>query len=70
MSHVTRSEAERERDLRTLAERLQFAVEKHGDRFTLTRTNDLERPEIEKDLTLQQAEDLLRTWKLRGLGGG
>jgi hypothetical protein len=61
---------DREAHLRTLAKELQFSVEKHGDRFTLTRTADVSRPERETDLTLDQMEALLRRWKLRGLGGG
>ena len=56
--------------MRALAEQLQFSVEKSGDRFTLMRTAELSRPELETNLTLAQAEDLLKTWKLRGLGGG
>jgi hypothetical protein len=60
----------REAHLRELAEELQFSAEKHGDRFTLTRTAGLSRPERQSDLTLDQMEDLLRRWKLRGLGGG
>ena len=60
----------READMRTLAEQLQFSVEKTGDRFTLMRSAELSRPERETNLTLAQAEDLLKTWKLRGLGGG
>jgi len=59
-----------EADLRRLAERLQFNVEQHGDRFTLTRTADVSRPVVEEGLTLSQAEELLERWKLRGLGGG
>ena len=35
---------EREANLRAQAEQLQFSVEKHGDRFTLTRTADVSRP--------------------------
>jgi hypothetical protein len=57
-------------NLRGLAERLQFTVEQHGDRFTLTRTADVSRPVVEKGLTLSEAEELLERWKLRGLGGG
>ena len=63
-------EDQREEHLRKLAEALQFSVEKEGDRFTLTRTAGLSRPERESNLTLKEAEELLRTWKLRGLGGG
>ena len=60
----------REARMRALAEELQFKVDKTGGGFTLTRTADLSRPERAENLTLAQAEDLLKTWKLRGLGGG
>jgi len=60
----------REARMRTLAERLEFAVDKTDGGFTLTRTIDLSRPERAENLTLSQAEELLETWKLRGLGGG
>ena len=56
--------------LAELAERLQFKLEQHGDRFTLTRTADVSRPVVEEDLTLSEAHELLQRWKLRGLGGG
>jgi hypothetical protein len=59
-----------EANLRALAERLQFKVEQHGDRFTLTRTADVSRPVVEEGLTLSEAKELLERWKLRGLGGG
>jgi hypothetical protein len=70
MTDLKQSAGEREAHLFTLAERLQFSVEKNGDRFTLTRTAGVKRPERESDLTLDEAEELLRRWKLRGLGGG
>lgn len=70
MSTAAQDKTGRERDLRALAERLQFSVEKHAGRFTLSRTRDIERPEVERNLTLEEAEELLRVWKLRGLGGG
>jgi hypothetical protein len=57
-------------NLRELAERLEFKVEQHGDRFTLTRTADVSRPVVEEGLTLAEPEELLERWKLRGLGGG
>ena len=60
----------REAHLCALAKQLRFSVEKHGDRFTLTRTADVSRPERQSDLALNQMEDLLRRWNLRGLGGG
>ena len=70
MTDFKQSVTEREAHLFALAERLQFSVEKNGDRFTLTRTAEVKRPERETNLTLEQAEELLRRWKLRGLGGG
>lgn len=62
------SQKEREAKLRALADRMEFTVEKTGDRFTLTRTVDVPAPEREEGLTLDQAEALLETWKLRGHG--
>ena len=59
---------EREAHLRALADLLEFTVEKTGDRFTLTRTADVESPVREERLTIGQAEELLGTWKLRGGG--
>ncbi|HWV55107.1 hypothetical protein [Pseudorhodoplanes sp.] len=61
---------DREAHLRTLAERLMFSVEQTGDRFTFTRTADVSRPVREAGLTIDQAEELLETWKLRGPHGG
>ena len=52
MAGVT--DSERETHLRDLAERMQFRMEKSGERFTLTRTADLSRPERETDLTLDE----------------
>jgi hypothetical protein len=60
----------REAHLRALADKLLFQVEKTGDRFTLSRTADVSQPVRHSQLTLEQAEDLLATWKLRGLQGG
>jgi hypothetical protein len=70
MADTTHDDDTREADMRTLAERLEFDVDRTGSRFTLTRTTDLSRPERAENLTLTQAEELLETWKLRGLGGG
>jgi len=70
MQRQDKRQDEREADMRALAEKLQFTVEKTGGGFILTRTADLSRPEREENLTLSQAEELLSTWKLRGLGGG
>ena len=63
-------QSEREANLSGLAARLEFKVEKTGDRFKLTRTADVPRPVCEEGLTLAQAEELLESWKLRGFHGG
>jgi hypothetical protein len=70
MADPRHSRETREADMRTLAEKLLFTVDKTDVGFTLTRTIDLSRPERAENLTLSQAEELLETWKLRGLGGG
>ena len=62
--------SERESKLQSLADRLQFTIVKTHDRYTLTRTADVPRPVREEGLTLEQAEDILETWKLRGPHGG
>jgi len=60
---------ERESHLRVLADQLFFKVERNGDRFTLKRTADVLEPVCESNLSLDEAEELLRGWKLRGHGG-
>ncbi len=70
MTAATETSATREAHMRALAHRLEFTVDKTERGFTLTRTADLSRPAREENLTLAQAEQLLQTWKLRGLGGG
>jgi hypothetical protein len=61
---------QREAHLCALADKLLFRVEKSGDRFTLSRTADVSRPVCHARLSLEQAEELLSTRKLRGLQGG
>ena len=70
MPDTKQRETERETQLRALAERLEFRMDGSDGRYSLTRTADLSRPEREVNLTLDEVEDLLDTWKLRGLGGG
>ncbi len=70
MAAATDTFTTREAHMRALADRLEFTVDKTARGFTLTRTVDLPHPEREENLTLAQAEELLETWKLRGLGGG
>ena len=61
---------QREAHLRDLAERMQFRMEKSGEHFILTRTADLSRPARATDLTLDEVQEVLDIWKLRGLSGG
>jgi hypothetical protein len=61
---------QREQHLRTLADKLLFTVERSGAHFTLLRTTDVSGPVRREGLTLEQAEELLTTWKLRVLQGG
>jgi len=60
----------RKERLRALAHRLLFYVERTEQRFTLTRIADVLKPVRHEALTIEQAEDVLRTWKLRGFHGG
>ena len=69
-SDGTTARSEREARMRALASKLEFEVLKNGERYSLTRTADVSRPVKEPDLSLAQAEQLLETWKLRGLQGG
>jgi len=61
---------EREQHLRALADKLLYTVEKSGSGFTLSRTVDVSRPVRREGMSLKEAEELLATWKLRGLQGG
>lgn len=70
MPDVRPGHPQREANLRALAERLEFTMEGADGRYTLTRTADLSRPERAENLSLDDVERLLDTWKLRGLGGG
>jgi hypothetical protein len=64
------SKVERERHLCELAERLLFMLVKHGGRFTLARDVDVPEPIRHENLTIEEAEEILNTWKLRGPHGG
>ena len=70
MPHPMPANNEREAHLRALADQLLFEVERSGERFTLTRTADVSKPVLHELMTIDQAEELLANWKLRGLGGG
>jgi hypothetical protein len=64
------NEAVREARLRELASRLFFKLETRGARFALYRDVDVSQPVRHDDLTLDEVEDVLNTWKLRGPHGG
>jgi hypothetical protein len=63
------SEANREARLRELASKLFFTLKGQGSQFVLCR--DVDVPEVVQHhgLTLDEVEDVLNTWKLRGHGG-
>jgi hypothetical protein len=62
--------SEREQHLFQLAGKLMFDVKKDGERFSLTRTADTEQPVHQDGLSIEEAEEVLNTWKLRGFHGG
>jgi hypothetical protein len=64
------SHAARETRLRELASRLLFTLSKEGSRFSLFRDTDVSQPIRHDGLTLDEVEETLNTWKLRGPHGG
>ena len=64
------SEADREARLRELAAKLSFRLDRQGLRFALYRDVDVSQPVRRDGLTIDEVEDLLNTWKLRGPHGG
>ena len=63
-------ESDRRAQLRELAARLFFRLEGQDSRYTLCRDVDVEMPVRHEGLTLDEVEDILNTWKLRGPHGG
>jgi hypothetical protein len=63
-------EQEREKAMRELAARLFFSVKRRGSRYDLHRELDGEEPVHRDGLALDEAEELLSTWKMRGAHGG
>ena len=64
------NEADREARLRELASKLFFTLMAEGSRFALYRDVDVSKPVRHDGLTLDEAEEILNTWKLRGPHGG
>jgi hypothetical protein len=67
---MTDNRTGREAHIRELADKMMFSVEESGGRFTFTRTADLSKPERSEPLSIDEAEEYLNTWKLRGFHGG
>jgi hypothetical protein len=63
-------ENERTARLQELASKLFFTMKVHASRFSLYRDVDVPEPIRHEDLTLDEVEDILNTWKLRGPHGG
>lgn len=61
--------ADRETRLRELASKLFFTLKGQGSRFALSRDVDVPKLVRHDGLTLDEVEDILNTWKLRGHGG-
>jgi hypothetical protein len=70
MAVLQENEAEREARLQELASRLFFTLDKEGSRFRLYRDADVSQPVRHENLTLDEVEETLNTWKLRGFHGG
>jgi len=65
-----RNVANRERKVKHLAKQMFFRLTREGDRYSLCRTAGLSGPARRDDLTLDQVEEELEKWKLRGYHGG
>ena len=64
-------ETAREKAAAKLATELLFRLERRGERFfTLERHVDVDAPVRHENLTLDEVENLLETWKMRGFHGG
>jgi hypothetical protein len=63
------NKADRETRLRELASKLFFTLKGQGSQFALSRDVDVPKLVRHDGLTLDEVEDILNTWKLRGHGG-
>ena len=64
------SESKDEDAVRHLAAELFFRLEKRGSLYSLYREVDVREPVRREGLTLDQAKEILSTWKMRGFHGG
>ena len=60
----------RERHLMELAAQLHFRIEKQESGFSLHRQVEGAEPVDREGLSLDEAEEILNRWKLRGFHGG
>jgi hypothetical protein len=67
---MQKNDANREARLRELASKLFFTLKNQGSQFALYRDVDVSKPVRHAGLTLDEVEDILSTWKLRGPHGG
>jgi hypothetical protein len=63
-------QTDRERAADELAAQLLFKLEKRGSRYSLYRDADVKSPVRHDNLALEEVEELLETWKMRGFHGG
>jgi hypothetical protein len=64
------TESEHRARLQELASKLSFTLKNDGQRFALYRDVDVPDPVRHDGLTLDEVQDILTTWKLRGPHGG
>jgi hypothetical protein len=67
---VEEKDVDREARLRELASKLFFTLKHQGSHFALYRDIDVPKIVRHDGLTLDEVEDILNTWKLRGPHGG
>jgi hypothetical protein len=67
---IQENEIERRERLQHLASQLFFTLKIEGQRFALYRDVDVPEPVRHDGLSLDEVEDILNTWKLRGPHGG
>ena len=64
------SDDRREQTAYELAAELLFTLEKSEGGYSLRREVDVRSPVQRDNLTLEEVEELLETWKMRGFHGG
>lgn len=70
ISNSVKNLTSRERKAKRLADKLFFKLTREAGRYSLCRTVGLSGPAPREDLTLDEVEQELEKWKLRGYHGG